>query len=324
VSTFRYRWIGISSSNLDNLVEAGSGASRTALFRAPFEEVTLADDTRSPELDYLMGQLGYSPDSTGPTVVVTSGPYTVGTEYNVLVNASTGPVFVDLPLTASRLGNDVLVMKIDASTNAVTVRRSGAETIDGQTTQVLDQQNEALLLIGDASTANWHISASRRGSDISYDNSLTTTITATDVQNAIQEIVNNDLTALEVFTAGEALQVGDVLTLNSAGNVIRANSSIAGAIWEVIGVSRQAVLGGSLVEVFTKSGSSPNARFGVVPGAALNGRIVFLDSASGQATTTPPTSNGNTLFTIGTLRGANGVTLTPTIVFRPQFVAFRT
>jgi len=324
MSTFRYRWIGVSSSDLDNLVEAGAGATRTALFRAPFEEVTLVDNTRSPELDYFMGQLGYVADPTGPTVIVTSGPYTVGTEYNVLVDASTGPIFVDLPLTTSRLGNDVLVMKIDSSANAVTVRRSGAETIDGQITQVLDQQNEALLLIGDASTANWHISASRRGSDISYDNSLTTTITATNVQNAIQEIIVNDLTAIEVFTAGEALQVGDVLTLNSAGNVIRANSSIASAIWEVIGVSKQAVLSGATVEVFTKSGSSPNTRFGVVPGAALNGRIVFLDSTSGQATMTPPTSNGNTLFTIGTLRGANGVTLTPTVVFRPQFIAFRT
>jgi hypothetical protein len=127
----------------------------------------------------------------------------------------------------------------------------------------------------------------------------------------------------KTFTAGEALSVGDVLTLNAAGDVVRANSSISGGLWEVIGVSTQAVLGGATVRVVTKSGACPPMRFGIAPAGAFNGTLVFLDSTSGQATTTPPTAGGNTLFTVGTLQGADGISTTPTVVFRPQFLVQR-
>ena len=129
--------------------------------------------------------------------------------------------------------------------------------------------------------------------------------------------------SIEVFTSGEALVVGDVLTLNTSGEVIRANSSIGTANWEVIGISAEAVGASVIVRVFTKSGSSPSTRFGAAPAGALNGQLVFLDTTSGQASTTPPSLNGNAFFTIGTLRGADGATSTPTIIFRPQLIALR-
>lgn len=125
------------------------------------------------------------------------------------------------------------------------------------------------------------------------------------------------------FTSGEALSVGDVLTLNAAGQVIRADASIAGGRWEVIGISKQAVAAFAPVQVYTKSGSCPNVRFGAPPAAALNGTLVFLDSVLGQASTTPPVGGGRTFFTVGTLQGADGITITPAVVFRPQFIAHR-
>ena len=123
--------------------------------------------------------------------------------------------------------------------------------------------------------------------------------------------------------AGEALTLGDLITLDIAGEAIRANSSIAAANWQVIGVSNETVLSGAAVQVVSKSGACPIVRFGAAPAGALNGSLVFISSASGLATTTPPTTSGNTLFTIGTLQGADGATMTPVVVFRPQFIAHR-
>jgi hypothetical protein len=321
MSTRRYRWRGVQSEDLDNLIEAGSGATLEFLQRTPWTEITVVDGTRDVDLDDFMEQLGYVFDSTGPTIIVTSGPHTVGTEQTVLVDATAGPVTVDMPITTTRLGNDVLVMKIDSSVNDVTVTRSGGETIDGSVTQTLAQQNDAIMLVGDATTANWHITGSRRAQDINYVN--TAPITSTNVGDAITEIINNDLASIKLFTAGEALTAGDVLTFNTSGEVIRANSSISSAIWEVIGVANETVLSGATVEVVTKTGACPTVRFGSAPAGSLNGRLVFLASSSGLATTTPPTSSGNTLFTIGTLQGADGATTTPTVLFRPQFIAHR-
>jgi len=137
--------------------------------------------------------------------------------------------------------------------------------------------------------------------------------------------LDNALGNLEVktFTAGEALTIGDLVALDAAGDAIRADSSIAGANWEVIGVANETVLLGASVEVVTKSGTCPVVRFSAAPAGALNGSLVFISAISGFATPTPPTTSGNTIFTIGTLQGADGATTTPTVVFRPQFIAQR-
>ena len=150
-------------------------------------------------------------------------------------------------------------------------------------------------------------------------------VTSTEELTAHLAGIDDALGALEAktFTAGEALTIGDLLTFDAAGDVVRANSSIAGALWEVIGVSAATVLSGVAVQVFTKSGTCPPVRFSVAPAGALNGTLVFLDSTSGLTTATPPTAVGNTLFTVGTLNGADGATTTPTLVFRPQFLVQR-
>lgn len=323
MSTRRYRWVGASSEDLNNLIEAGSGSTLDFLQRAPWAEVTVVDGTRDLDLDDFMGQQGYVVDATGPTIIITAGPHIVGTEQAILIDATAGPITVILPLTTDRLGNDILVQKIDSSANAVLISRSGGDTIDGSLTQTLAQQGDSLMLVADDATDNWNISQSRRAVDITYDNSSTPTITADNVQDAIAEILNSDLTSVEVFTSGEAVTVGDLLTLDTAGDVIRANSSIGPANYEVIGVAKETVGSGVLVQVFTHTGAVPNVRFTAPPGAALNGRLTFLSTTTGLASIAPPGSGGNAIFTIGTLQGADGVTTSPAVVFRPQLIALR-
>lgn len=324
MSTRRYRWAGTSSDDLDNLVEAGAGASLDFLQRTPWAEITVVDATRDTDLDDFMAQQGYVFDATGPTVVVTAaGPYAVGTEQVVLVDATAGPVTVTLPLTSTRLGNDIQVQKIDGSANAVTVARTAPDTIDGALTQTLAMQGDALWLVADPVDSEWQINQSRRAVDITYDNTSTPTITADNVQDAIAEILNSDLTSIEIFTSGEALTAGDLLTLDSAGDVIRADSSIGAANYEVIGVANETVGIGVSVQVVTHTGAVPNVNFTGAPGAGLNGRLVFLSTSTGLASALPPGSGGNAIFTIGTLQGADGITTSPTVVFRPQLIALR-
>lgn len=321
MSTFRYRLRGASSDALDSFVEAGAGATVDLLARPPWTEITLVDDSREPDLDEFMANLGYVPDPVGPVVVVTVD-HVMGTESIVLADASAGPINVTIPAVSARVGDEIVVMKIDSSSNAVTVTPSGGDTIEGQALQTFTMRGQALRILSDESSTNWHTVSSRRASDIVFDNTGST-IPGTTVQDAIGQIVSQDLTAVETFTAGEGLSVGDLVALNAAGDVVRANSSIAGGNWRVVGIVRVAALVGDPVQVFTKFGASAMARFAAAPAAASNGQFVFLNSSAGQAILTPPTSSGNSVFTVGILQGANGVTTTPLVVFHPRLVALR-
>jgi hypothetical protein len=323
MSTRRYRWAGVSSADLDNFVEPGSGASLDFLQRTPWTEITVVDGTRDQDLDDYMAKYGYVVDATGPTLVVSSSPHPVGTEQVVLVDASAGPVIVLLPLTSTRLGNDIQVQKIDNTANAVTVSRTGADTIDGVVSRTLALNGDSLWLVADPANSEWHVSQSRIAQDITFDSSGLPQLSADNVQDAISDILNNDLGSIEILNSGEALTLGDVVTLDSTGDVVRADSSIGGALYEVIGIAAQTVGAGVPVPVVTHSGSIPNVRFTSAPAGALNGRLVFLSTTAGLASVTPPGSGGNAIFTIGTLQGADGVSTTPTVVFRPQLIALR-
>ena len=323
MSTRRYRWVGTSSDDLDNIIEAASGATLEFLQRTPWTEITVADGTRDTDLDDYMGTFGYVVDTTGPTILITSGPHFVGTEQVILVDATAGPIIVLMPLTSSRLGNDIQIQKIDSSANTVTVSRTGGDTIDGAVTQILALEGDALWLVADTTSSEWQINQSRRAVDITFDSSGLTTLTADNVQDAISEILTGGLASIEVFLSGEALTIGDLLTLDSAGDVVRADSSIGTANYEVIGVSAETVGTGVSVQVITHSGAIPTVRFTSAPAGALNGRLVFLSTSAGLASTVPPGAGGNAIFTIGTLQGADGATTTPAVVFRPQLIALR-
>lgn len=77
------------------------------------------------------------------------------TDYAVFADATAGAITVNLPAVASSAGRALVVKKIDASGNAVTLDGSGAETIDGAATQAIAAQYDALMVVCDG--AAWWI-----------------------------------------------------------------------------------------------------------------------------------------------------------------------
>lgn len=123
------------------------------------------------------------------------------------------------------------------------------------------------------------------------------------------------------YTAGAAITLNDLVTLNSSGEVIPADSSIAAGNWDVIGVALASAISGSSVSVQTTDGALVAMRFIGAPGAGANGSRVFLSATSGVATLTPPSiGSGEVSFSVGELQGADGATTTPDVVFRARHV----
>ena len=97
-------------------------------------------------------------DAHGDMVTIddTDTPYTVlATDGTIRCDCASGVVSVVLP-AATGSGRVLNVKKIDASANAVTVTPDGAETIDGETTQVIDGQYDNMQ-IQDAAAGAWDI-----------------------------------------------------------------------------------------------------------------------------------------------------------------------
>jgi hypothetical protein len=91
---------------------------------------------------------------TVPTTVI-AGPYTVlDTDETLLVQCTTLAITVNLP-SAVQSGRKLTVKKIDSTALNVTVDASGAQTIDGDLTQVLVTRNASITMIADG--ANWWI-----------------------------------------------------------------------------------------------------------------------------------------------------------------------
>ncbi len=72
-------------------------------------------------------------------------------DFLLTIDATSGAVTVTLPVAAESLGAHIVVKKIDASGNAVTVDAAGAETIDGAANKVLAAQYDAVTVICDGS-----------------------------------------------------------------------------------------------------------------------------------------------------------------------------
>lgn len=124
------------------------------------------------------------------------------------------------------------------------------------------------------------------------------------------------------YTAGAAITVNDLVTLDSSGDVVPADSSIAGGSWDVIGVALATVPSGGTVAVQTTDGAPVPMRFIGAPAAAANGSRVFLSATSGVATLTPPViGSGRIAFSVGLLQGADGASTTPNVVFRARYVS---
>ena len=102
-------------------------------------------------LDIQNGALTAVPDeeaSPMPTSqVVTAGTTTAPNHSNMLADASSGPVTVELPPPATNV--HVTVKKTDASAHAVTIATPGVQTIDGQADRTVETQYVSLTIGSD-------------------------------------------------------------------------------------------------------------------------------------------------------------------------------
>ncbi len=90
------------------------------------------------EGDARYGALSGALDLNIRTISATATP--AADDYTLLVDASGGAVTVNLPAAASSAGRILVVKKIDAVANAVTLDGNGAETIDGAATVATSTQ----------------------------------------------------------------------------------------------------------------------------------------------------------------------------------------
>jgi hypothetical protein len=124
------------------------------------------------------------------------------------------------------------------------------------------------------------------------------------------------------FVADETIASGELVRLVTSadigltpGRVVKAiSSSYANA--EVIGVASSGGSQGDSITVITSGEGA--VKFGSAPAASLNGQKVYLDSTSGQASTTAPAYPANALVLLGRLTGADGSSPTPNCSLRIQ------
>lgn len=92
----------------------------------------------------------------GASIVAKSTTYTATINDHVITGDATDGAFtITLPALSELPGLILHIKKIDASGNAVTIDGSGAETIDGATTQVLSTQYDNKMIVAGAS--EWHV-----------------------------------------------------------------------------------------------------------------------------------------------------------------------
>lgn len=96
---------------------------------------------------------GISYNANSKTVL---GAYTVGKDdHTILANAAAGAFTITLPAPNSRANPYLVVKKIDATANAVTLDPAGSATIDGASTISLGAQYQQVIL--HANATGWHI-----------------------------------------------------------------------------------------------------------------------------------------------------------------------
>lgn len=84
--------------------------------------------------------------------------YTIQSDDEIIEVAATGgAVVVIVPTTAEADGQEVSVVKIDATDNEVAVSGQGGETISGQTSQVLDSQWSSLRAYANRTAGAWRM-----------------------------------------------------------------------------------------------------------------------------------------------------------------------
>ncbi len=106
------------------------------------------------DINIALAAAGIALDQAGQALTVAirevsaSGPV-LGDDYIVLVDATAGNVVLDLPVASTNKGALVVVKKLDASANTVTLEANGAETIDGAANKVISTQYDKFTVVCD-------------------------------------------------------------------------------------------------------------------------------------------------------------------------------
>ena len=104
------------------------------------------------DLTYVIG----TPSREEWQVVEVSGTYSVLQGGTVILADSTGGAFsVNLPAAADNLDRVIVVKRMNAGANTITIDPNGSETIDGVATHPLTTQYDTIMIISDGS--NWSI-----------------------------------------------------------------------------------------------------------------------------------------------------------------------
>lgn len=144
--------------------------------------------------------------------------------------------------------------------------------------------------------------------------------TPTSPLDAVNKAYVDGLVSAITKTSGEALLLGDIVVLDPAGTVFKAEADFSTDRWRVFGTAAAAVGPATSVSVLTGQGGEVPMLFATAPAASSNGLQVYLSAVAGEITLTPPQSSGNVVMIIGILTGADGATLTPSVLFSPQYI----
>lgn len=173
----------LTTANSNPVVADSSGRFGDIFLAADEYRVILkdADDTEIWDADPVQGAVG-----TSGAVLSKTAAYTVTISdltKIIACDASSGAFTVTL-LAAADAGDgaEITIKKTDSSVNAVTVDGDSSETIDGQTTYVLNRRYDAISLRSDAS--NWHVLSTRgeehaQGTDIASATTITIPVDGT-------------------------------------------------------------------------------------------------------------------------------------------------
>lgn len=136
--------------------------------------------------------------------------------------------------------------------------------------------------------------------------------TAQDGGTSAQRVQTNSLVASEAIAIGEVVRL-TVTGEGTEGRGKKASASSAGS--EDVYAAVTAAAGAASTFDAALVGEVP-LKFSSPPASTDNGKAVYLSSSAGIATLAVPGSG--TVIRLGTLKGGNGSSSTPSVLFRPQ------
>ena len=298
--------------------------------------------TNGDSVEFFVGDS--NPDGTVTGLAGSLFMRDTGTGGVLYVNESTGSGTSWNPVVTSGAGGSLtLQLAYEGGNTIVTDATNGAFDVSGTQAISLDASAASNFTVD---SANLTLSTTTSGTvDITGATDIQMTFAANNATGmVIDDGTNNFLTfdsttgdlAVEVnqplditgagavitLTAATTIAVGDVVSLDSAGDVILADAN-TGTDTDayVIGIAATAATATNPVRVFTVSGNLIPVNFSAAPGAAANGSIVFVSTTGGRGSITPPAGGGSVVYKVGILQGADGVDTSPTVVYQPQFLA---